>query len=43
MTIQNYLEKYQAGKGGDLQSGLQSIAKQTDAAAAQANTGSNVP
>ena len=41
--LQNYLEKYQAGKGGDLQSGLQSIAKQTDAAAAQANTGSNVP
>jgi multiple sugar transport system substrate-binding protein len=41
-TLENYLEKYQAGNGGNLKKGLESVASQLDAAEAQANAG-NVP
>jgi multiple sugar transport system substrate-binding protein len=39
-TLDSYLEKYQAGNGGDLQKGLESVAAQLTAAEAQANAGS---
>ena len=41
-TLENYLEKYQAGNGGDLKKGLESVASQIDAAETQATAG-NVP
>jgi multiple sugar transport system substrate-binding protein len=39
-TVENYLEKYQAGEGGDLHKGLQQVASQIDAQEAQAKAGS---
>jgi multiple sugar transport system substrate-binding protein len=41
-TVENYLEKYQAGEGGDLHHGLQQVASQIDAQEAQAK-GGNAP
>jgi multiple sugar transport system substrate-binding protein len=41
-TLENYLEKYQSGNGGNLQQGLQQVATQIDAQEAQATAG-NVP
>jgi multiple sugar transport system substrate-binding protein len=41
-TLDNYLEKYQAGNGGDLGKGLEGVASQLNAAEAQAGAG-NVP
>jgi multiple sugar transport system substrate-binding protein len=39
-TLENYLEKYQAGEGGDLHKGLEGVASQIDAQEAQAKAGS---
>jgi multiple sugar transport system substrate-binding protein len=39
-TLENYLEKYQAGEGGNVHQGLQQVAAQIDAQEAQAKTGS---
>jgi multiple sugar transport system substrate-binding protein len=39
-TLENYLEKYQAGEGGDLHKGLEQVASQIDAQEAQAKAGS---
>jgi len=39
-TLENYLEKYQAGEGGNLQQGLKQVASQIDAQEAQASVGS---
>jgi multiple sugar transport system substrate-binding protein len=41
-TLEKYLEKFQAGNGGNLTHGLESVASQIDAAESQANAG-NVP
>ena len=39
-TLENYLEKYQSGNGGNLQQGLAQVASQIDAQEAQASAGS---
>ncbi len=39
-TLDRYLEKYQAGNGGDLKKGLEGVASQIDAQEAQATAGS---
>jgi multiple sugar transport system substrate-binding protein len=39
-TLENYLEKYQAGEGGNLEQGLRQVASQIDAQEAQAKAGS---
>ena len=39
-TLENYLEKYQAGEGGDLKKGLEGVASQIDAQEEQAKAGS---
>jgi multiple sugar transport system substrate-binding protein len=39
-TLENYLEKYQAGEGGDLHKGLEGVASQIDAQETQAKAGS---
>ncbi len=41
-TLENYLERYQAGNGGSLKKGLEGVAAQIDAQEAQA-TGGGVP
>ena len=39
-TLENYLEKYQAGQGGNLKKGLEGVASQIDAQEEQAKAGS---